>query len=519
MREFNVTGNCVKSEHYMVDISQKLKSIKALVDKRKYFTINRARQYGKTTTLYHLQEMLLSEYVCLKISFEGICDNPFSSSQAFCEKLLKQLALATTEKYPNINIAWIHKSVNDFEELGERITEICREHKIVLLIDEVDKSSDNQIFLNFLGVLRNKFLERNAGVGHTFHSVILAGVHDIKNIKRKMVASGTHMLSSGEGNYNSPWNIATDFEVDMSFNPAEIATMLTDYESEYATNMNISEISQEIYDYTSGYPFLVSRICKIIDEKLNKDWSVGGLKEAIKRLLDEANTLFDDIYKNLEDNKELSDFIYEILILGERYPFTIYDSVIMLGNMYGFLKKEDGKTVVSNKIFELLIAEHFIVKDLRKQKKSQRVDVDDVVENGKFDLETCLIKFAAHYHELFSEQDEKFLERHGRLLFLSFLKPLINGVGFYHIETHTRNLRRMDVVLDYGNEQFIIELKIWYGDKKHAKAYDQLLEYMSAKDAKTGYLLTFDFRKDTNKICKAEWVDFDDGRRIFDVIV
>ena len=33
----------------MVDISDKLQQIKAMVDSGAYFTINKARQYGKTT--------------------------------------------------------------------------------------------------------------------------------------------------------------------------------------------------------------------------------------------------------------------------------------------------------------------------------------------------------------------------------------------------------------------------------------------------------------------------------------
>ena len=49
MRRFNVTGTCVGTEHYMVDISAKLDEIEKLVDGRHYFTINRARQYGKTS--------------------------------------------------------------------------------------------------------------------------------------------------------------------------------------------------------------------------------------------------------------------------------------------------------------------------------------------------------------------------------------------------------------------------------------------------------------------------------------
>ena len=40
---FNVEGACYPEEHYMVDIQERLEKIKVLVDKKKYFTINRGR--------------------------------------------------------------------------------------------------------------------------------------------------------------------------------------------------------------------------------------------------------------------------------------------------------------------------------------------------------------------------------------------------------------------------------------------------------------------------------------------
>ncbi len=90
------------------------------------------------------------------------------------------------------------------------------------MIDEVDKSSNNQLFLSFLGMLRNKYLLRNMGKDYTFYSVILAGVHDVKTSKVKIRPDEEHK-------YNSPWNIASDFDVDMSFSSKEIVTMIDDY--------------------------------------------------------------------------------------------------------------------------------------------------------------------------------------------------------------------------------------------------------------------------------------------------
>ena len=62
MKEFNTTAICIPSKHYMVDLTEKVIEIKKLVDAGKYFTINRARQHGKTTTLTALGKHLSNEY-------------------------------------------------------------------------------------------------------------------------------------------------------------------------------------------------------------------------------------------------------------------------------------------------------------------------------------------------------------------------------------------------------------------------------------------------------------------------
>lgn len=59
---FNVTADCRPEEHYMVNLDKRLAQIKELVDRGAYFTINRARQYGKTTTLNALCQYLKQEY-------------------------------------------------------------------------------------------------------------------------------------------------------------------------------------------------------------------------------------------------------------------------------------------------------------------------------------------------------------------------------------------------------------------------------------------------------------------------
>ena len=62
MREFNSTGLCVPERHYMVDISDRVAQMRAMVERGDYFCINRARQYGKTTTLVALERVLSGDF-------------------------------------------------------------------------------------------------------------------------------------------------------------------------------------------------------------------------------------------------------------------------------------------------------------------------------------------------------------------------------------------------------------------------------------------------------------------------
>ena len=92
MKVFNTTAVCIPSKHYMVDLSERVSEIRKLVDAGKYFTINRARQYGKTTTLNALKKALVKDYLVLALDFQGIGAGAFENegtfSQAFARLLI-----------------------------------------------------------------------------------------------------------------------------------------------------------------------------------------------------------------------------------------------------------------------------------------------------------------------------------------------------------------------------------------------------------------------------------------------
>jgi len=520
MREFNVTGLCIPSKHYMADISEKIRQIMAMVEKGKYFTINRARQYGKTTTLWLLDDELAKKgYTIAHISFEGVGDTPFENEKNFCQSIIGQIHYELKRRKIKGFTLWKNNSVTTFKKLDEFLNKVCENKKIVLIIDETDKTSNNLVFLRFIGMLRDKYLLREKS-GATFQSVILCGVYDIKNLKLKMIQAGTHQLQDGEKRINSPWNIAVEFKIDMSLNEKEIASMLREYENDHKTGMNIEAISKEIRAYTNGYPYLVSRICQRIEEDLNRDWTISGVQNAVKEILFEQSTLFDDIFKNIESYPDLKELLRELTVGNRAYSYNIDNQAIQFASIFGIVEKRGTLVAIHNRIFEVRITNYFASeKEMERNRIIPSSIINLVAGKEKFDMPLFLEKFTNHYYEIYHNKDIDFLERECRLLFITYLRPYINGTGFYHLESETRDGERTDVIIDYLSEQFVVELKLWYGDVAHDDAFEQIAGYLESKNKDVGYLLTFDFRK-TGNVGKPQigWVEHK-GKRILDVMV
>lgn len=189
------------------------------------------------------------------------------------------------------------------------------------------------MFVDFLAQLRGYYLVREKK--SIFHSVILAGVYDIKNLKLKL-------RSEAEHKYNSPWNIAAKFNIDMSFSADQIASMLQEYESDKQTGMKVEQVAASIYEYTSGYPYLVCAICKILDEDLSENpffgglakvWSLQGIMQAVKEILVDRNPLFENMVRQLEEYPEMRQALRAILFSGKRIsynPDTIWNITIKI---------------------------------------------------------------------------------------------------------------------------------------------------------------------------------------------
>ena len=510
MKVFNTTANCIPEENYMVDISERVKEIKKMVDDKKYFTINRARQYGKTTTLKALAGALRGEYCVLSLDFQKISKASYRTEEAFiksfCRIVLQKKAQAAIPAEIVSQLEdYTSRKDNEalFDELFGTLAEWCErsEKPVVLLIDEVDTAANNQVFLDFLAQLRAAYIERRGDSNSpAFQSVILAGVTDVRHLKAKIRPEEEHKV-------NSPWNIAADFDIDMSLSAAGIRGMLDEYEADHHTGMDTAAVAAYIETYTSGYPYLVSRICELIDTdlvpgkiaSLAEAWTERGVDEAVKLILaDGDNPLFSSIMGKLENYPTLIPQLRDILMKGDVIAWKPYDQEQARLKMYGFIKNRDNKVAIANRIFEMLLYQYFLGETTRNDAfrrdalKNKSIFIHD---DQTLNMPLILDHFVKTQRIIHQGEDERFLESEGRERFLTYIAPIINGTGTCSVEEQTRDQLRMDVVIHYLGQRYIVELKIWHGKRYHEDGEKQIMEYLDRFGLSTGYMVSFNFNQ------------------------
>ena len=517
-KRFNITGACFPDEHYMVDISERLEKIRSMIIQGDYFIINSGRQYGKTTTLNALENYLSSEYLVISMDLQFFSAADLDSESGFV------LAFAREMYRNSIFRTSLNNEIKDtlknmkttgqdhvLADLFDVFCEICdgSEKPVVLMIDEIDNAAGTDIFIDFLSMIRGYYLRRNRL--SFFRSVILAGVRDIRNLKSRIRSDADHQ-------HNSPWNIAIDFNIDMSLSTGGIEGMLSEYKTDHESDMDTRTLANLIYDYTSGYPVLVSHICKLIDEEIHS-WDESGVIAAVNRILSVNDPLFESLNNKLEDYPEVKSSLYNILIRGDTIPYNPDNEAANLLVRFGFVRVVDNTIVIANRIFETRLYNDMLTSSEVREtpiSKAGFFDKPVFVKNGMLDVELIFERFIQHFHDIYGNEPEKFIEEDGRKCFLMYLRPIINGVGNYYIEAHTRDNRRMDIVIDYLGKRYVIELKIWRGQKYNEKGEKQILGYLETWHMKKGYMLTFSFSK--NKETGIKTVEYGD-KTIVEAIV
>ena len=166
--------------------------------------------------------------------------------------------------------------------------------------------------------------------------------------------------------------------------------------------------------------------------------------------------------------------------------------------MFGFVRNAGGVVAVANRIFEMVFYNLFLSSAENQGTDLYRAALQDknqFICAGHLNMELVLERFVEHFDDLYGDLPDKFKEEDGRRYFLLYLRPVINGVGNYYVESRTRNMERTDVIVDYRGEQMVVELKIWRGNAYNERGEEQLTAYLDYYHLKKGYMLSYNFNQ------------------------
>ncbi len=496
MREFNITGKIIPETHYYVDLRPQIKRLMTLVEKGKYFVINRPRQFGKTTLLdffaRHLQGS--GKYVPALISFQLFAQRPDMTEAEFYSNVSILMAKSMNRaigktlhwEMPSINI---NNRYDFFKWLGD--TCLSLPGKMVLLIDEIDAVPES-VVIGFLAGLREMFLQRD--LEPSPHSVGLVGVHDIKNLQARYRDQSASIGST------SPFNIALDYEL-LPFNLQNIREYFMQHTNATGQIFD-SKVFRRVHHVTNGHPWLVSMLAKIMVEEIvpKRKHKVGlnHAEEAIQRLINFRNPNFESLFNNAR-RPNLFPIVLDLLE-GRRHRYNIQDDDINLGVRYGIFAEKGRQLILANLIYVQALYQHFE----RTLKRSQIRNIlaanrfED--QNGHLNFRHVLDKFQAFMKAKGSHvaKQPEFKEATGQLLLLSYLDAIVNGKGWTFKEVQSGE-GRIDVLCCYKNQKEVVEVKVWYGERRYGGALTQLAKYLESENLSRGYLVVFDRRENLPK--------------------
>ena len=234
----------------------------------------------------------------------------------------------------------------------------------------------------------------------TFYSVILSGVHDVKNLKLKLRDDEEHK-------YNSPWNIASEFKVDFELEVDQIASMLNEYQEDRTIDLDLDYFAEKMHYYTSGHPFLVSKLAEIIAEEILREnessWNQEYLEQAVKIILAKDLPNFETLIKNIENNNDLEDICIDLIVDGRKITYNLDNPTIEKGELYGIFKNDNGSLKIHNRIYEQRIYNYLISK-IENSMEGDAFDFrDSFIDNGQLNLKAVLERFQVFIKEQYSD--------------------------------------------------------------------------------------------------------------------
>ena len=469
MRIFNTSGPNIPKEHYTLPRLDFIEIGKKLVYGSRYFTIWAPRQTGKSTYFRLLANTLREEgYKVCDVNFENFKDENK-------EDFLVRLKDALRDQW---HILFLQDTVAGVFQQIENI----KDEKCILIVDEVE-GINPEYFGSFLHAIRNAYHSREA---HCLKSVVLVGVSNILGVVKDNA---------------SPFNIADNLNIPY-FTNDETAELLNQHERETGQLFDPS-VKKKISYITANQPGLVNGFAAQLVER-SKNQSVIHYSDYIFVENQYLKFTLDKNVSNIINKGEKHRAFIETLLFTEtKIPFQIYREVIKDLYVNGIITHdEQGFVTFLVPLYRKCLHSAFYPYiNGESGRIGSTIQIDDFfAPDGSlyFDkvIESYKIYALRRKFRYFREKNKR-----GRYVtlkeatlvysFETYLTAFLTMVdGKTYIEAHT-GIGRTDLLINVGNEEFVVEAKVYSDIVKFRRGKQQLAQYVKSLSLTSGIYLVF----------------------------
>jgi hypothetical protein len=489
MRFFNTSGPCNPDWHYTVDSLPRLPEVRNLIQCQHYFVIHAPRQTGKTTFLYAMMHALNREgrYTALQVNIQPAASgrDPDHAMLIAAECIHSQARrLLPAEECP---ASLDGVSGEEFAKGGlkgylQRWAE-NNPKSIVLFVDEADSLMD-ELFLALLRQLRAGFEARPLGFPQ---SLALVGLRDVRDYKIRLRPDSA---SLGTG---SPFNIKTTSLFMAGFTEAEMNTLLDQHTTDTG-QIFPSEVRAELWRLTQGQPWLTNAlanqiVAEILDNDFNQVITLNHVLTAREQLIQRRDTHLDSLVDKLREPAVKQ--IATAIINGDPPYSDTFDDAIQYTADLGLITRTN-PVRFANPIYQEIIP-RVLSANFERGMPTDTVDPVWYIKAGRLDMNALLRAFQKFYRRHSEAWLGKydFREVGRQLLLMAFLQRILNGGGRIEREMAVGN-GRCDLWIEFGGEQFVLELKLNHDQWSEEDGLGQIARYLSRLGLEHGYLLLFE---------------------------
>ena len=512
MRTFGTQGPVNPHDNYIVTRPKETADFIERIKNGKYIVIFAPRQTGKTTFFQRAVDTLTTQeqhYFPIQLNFEEAADDTAADFyRGLYEDILERIenVFEQRREIPSVPLADFlengnpitdHRAMRRFFRQFAKLLSPDEQHlaqtpsptqRVVLFIDEFD-GIPRDVLQGFLHSLRHIYV---AGKPRSPHSVGIVGVKNIRQL-----------------NYDdsiSPFNIQDEFVVP-NFTLEQVRELLGQYTAEVGQPF-APEVIETLHKQTNGQPFLVNRAAQILTAELNilktETITLDHFSKAHTQLLEEGNTNMSHLLTNIRRDPRFESVLMRITSYERGLRFNPDDEIIAELATYGVIAKStDGMCEIVNPIYQHRILQAFkpLFNGLEDEYFSEENGddfIDYLTPDGVIEMGALLDNFQAFIARAgfrilqVPDTPQEYVGQHLLYAYLDTFVRIVRGDMFLEVQT---GRGRMDLLLLHNGRKYIVETKIWEGDRSYQAGKQQLSAYLKSEGVPEGYYVVFDHRQ------------------------